>query len=154
MNQQRRAPNMKPIGVVVKNGKDVVSFEVDPNGPKMRFIRAIAAVVEGREPYPEGVDLITYGVRVATDNPDFTFLADASGVAARAEWKSLAFPILYGSRPSTMHGTPSGRVSGATQQQSNTPQYSPTGRKLTEPEEQFIPLSWLRNKPKGPQRRK
>lgn len=145
---------MKTIGVVVKNGKEVVSYEVDPNGPKMRFIRAIAEIVEGRAPYPDGVDIITHGVRVATDNPDFAFTVDSTGISARSEWKSLAFPILYGSRPSTMHGTSTGRVSGAVPQQSATPQYSPTGRKLTEPEAQFIPLSWLRNKPKGPARKK
>lgn len=147
---------MKTIGVVVKQGKQVVEFEVDPNGPKMRFIRAIADIVEGKRKYPEGCDIITEGVRVATDNPEFTFTKDGDGIKARSDWKSLAFPILYGTRANfAMHGTQSGRMPARTPQAVNASKsVSPTGRTLTEPEAQFIPLSWLKSKPRGPQRRK
>jgi hypothetical protein len=147
---------MKTIGVVVKNGKDVLSFEVDPNGPKMRFIRAVAEIVEGRVTYPEGCDIITHGVRVATDNPDFTFSEDADGKRARSSWKELAFPILYGARAPAMHGTAPGSISSGVPVRStqSQPGYSPTGRKLSEPEAQFIPLSWLRSTPNRPQKKR
>lgn len=140
-------PGYKPMGFVVKQGRDVISFEITPTDERIKFLQALADVVEGRKAYPTGCDVITYAVRIATGNDSFEFPDDPAGRKLRSGWKTLAFPILYGMRSLS-------KLNGAHVKREHQELVSPTGRKLSEPEAQFIPLSWLRSKPNRPQGKK